>query len=122
MAGHKKFRDLVKHLDADPVRRAEIDAAKRAMDDIIALAELRERRGATQTAVAGALGTSQANVSKLESRIDRDRDIYLSTLNHYVEALGGHLEIHAVFPDETILLTLPDHQAGDREHATAAAP
>jgi DNA-binding XRE family transcriptional regulator len=103
MAGHKKWRDLVKHLDADPARRARIDAAKRAMDDVMkiaALRELREQRGATQTALADALGTSQANISQIEGR----DDIYLSTLSHYVEALGGHLEIAAVFPDQTIYL------------------
>jgi hypothetical protein len=30
--------------------------------------------------------------------------VYLSTLRHYIEALGGRLEITAVFPDETIRL------------------
>ena len=29
-------------------------------------------------------------------------DIYLSTLRSYVEALGGHLEIAAVFGDERL--------------------
>lgn len=100
MAGHKKFRDLVKHIDADPVRRARSEAYKRAIDDALKLGALREQRGATQTSVAGALGTSQANVS----RIEHEDDVYLSTLRGYVAALGGRLEIAAVFPDETIQL------------------
>ena len=103
MAGHKKFRDLVKHIEADPVRRARADAYTRAIDDAVALGEVRERRGATQTALAGALGTSQANVSQIEGR----HDLYLSTLREYVAALGGRLEVAAVFPDETIYITPP---------------
>ncbi len=110
MAGHKKFRELVKHIDADPVRRAQIDAAKRAMEDVLALSQLRERRGATQSTVAGVLGTSQPNVSKIESRMDRHGDVYLSTLSDYIEALGGRLEITAVFPDEMVQLMLPTTQ------------
>lgn len=59
MAGHRPFRDLVKHINADPVRRARIDAAKRAMDDVLALAELREQRGTTQTEDAGPLSAER---------------------------------------------------------------
>ncbi|MGE3596971.1 MAG: transcriptional regulator [Dehalococcoidia bacterium] len=104
MAGHKKFRDLVAHIDADPIARAEIEAEKRAMEDIIALAELRERRAATLSADAGAFDNLQPSVVLLESQIDGEGDIYLSTLRYYVEALGGRLEITAVFPDESIRL------------------
>jgi DNA-binding XRE family transcriptional regulator len=104
MPGHRKFRDLVAHLDADPVRRARIEAGKRAMRDITALNELRERRSAEQPAVAGTTGVSQPTVSQLELGMDDEEDVYLSTLRHYIEALGGRLELTAVFPDETIRL------------------
>jgi hypothetical protein len=30
--------------------------------------------------------------------------VYLDALMRYVAALGGHLEVRAVFPDETITL------------------
>ena len=104
MSGHRKFRDLAAPLMADPVRRARVEAGVRAMDDIIALAELRERRDAKQAAVGRAPDASQPNVSELELGTgDRD-DVYLSTLRHYIEALGGRLEITAIFPDETIRL------------------
>jgi hypothetical protein len=52
-----------------------------------------------------------ANVSQIESR----HDIYLSTLSAYVEALGGRLEVNAVFPDETIRLI-----AAESERSVAA--
>ena len=38
------------------------------------------------------------------SRVERGQDVYLSTLRSYVEALGGRLELTAVFPDQTITL------------------
>jgi len=47
------------------------------------------------------------NVSRLEGR----SDVYLSTLRSYVEALGGHLEIAAVFPDERVAIAVgPEHR------------
>ena len=45
---------------------------------------------------------TQANVSQVE----HTPDVFLSTLSKYVEALGGHPEIGAVFPDQVICLLL----------------
>jgi DNA-binding Xre family transcriptional regulator len=67
-----------------------------AMEDALALADLRRSRHVTQVQLAEELGISQGNVSRLEGR----SDIYLSTLRSYVQALGGHLEVAAVFDDE----------------------
>ena len=39
------------------------------------------------------------------SKIEHRTDIYLSTLAEYVEALGGRLEIRAVFPDREMRIT-----------------
>jgi len=55
----------------------------------------------TQVKLAEALGVNQGEVSKIEHRTD----IYLSTLAEYVEALGGRLEIRAVFPDREMRIT-----------------
>jgi transcriptional regulator with XRE-family HTH domain len=71
-----------------------------ATEDAVRLGQLREARRMTQAQVAQALSSSQPNVSKLERR----EDLYLSTLSEYVEALGGRLEIRAVFPDEVITI------------------
>jgi hypothetical protein len=38
-------------------------------------------------------------------RIEKEIDMRLSTLERYVEALGGKLEIHAVFDDADIKLS-----------------
>jgi non-homologous end joining protein Ku len=56
----------------------------------------------TQVQLAERLGKSQGNISELERR----DDVYLSSLREYVEALGGRLEIAAVFEEETHLIDL----------------
>ena len=115
MKGAKPFDNLRRQIEADPVARAEVEEMKRAMRDVSALARLREAREKTQVALASALGVSQSNVS----RIERQDDLYLSTLREYVEALGGRLQLAAVFPDQTILLTGVGEEAGTEEQQSA---
>src|SRR4051812_28831616 len=85
-----------------PPNRRRVDAIKRTVELEIALNVLRERRGITQEQVAAQLATSRPNVS----RIEREDDVRMSTLQRYIEALGGELELIARFPDgkrETLL-------------------
>jgi predicted transcriptional regulator len=84
----------------DPERRARIETQKQALVDALALSQLRESRHLTQQQLADELNVSQANISRLE----RQDDLYLSTLSRYVEALGGRLEVVAVFDDEVVHL------------------
>jgi transcriptional regulator with XRE-family HTH domain len=70
-------------------------ARREAMKLAERLAELRESRGMTQSAVASAMGLRQPTISELERR----DDAYLSTLRGYVEALGGRLRLVAEFDD-----------------------
>ena len=65
------------------------------------LDELRKARQMTQIKLAEALGVNQSEVSKIEHRAD----LYVSTLTEYVEALGGYLEIRAVFQDREMLIS-----------------
>jgi DNA-binding XRE family transcriptional regulator len=81
-----------------PLNEQRVATYKRLMDAELRLADLRRRRGVSQATIAKALEVSQPNVS----RIENEDDVYLSTLARYVAALGGHLEVQAVFPDETI--------------------
>lgn len=60
----------------------------------------RERAGVSQATLAERLRTSRPNVS----RIERENDIRLSTLERYVEALGGRVVIDVVIDDERIPL------------------
>ncbi len=68
----------------------------------LTLAQLRRSRHVTQVQLAETLAISQGNVSRLEAR----SDVYLSTLRSYVEALGGHLEIAAVFDDDRVAVQI----------------
>lgn len=95
----RKFRELV---DAMPVERQQ-KVADRVRQSLASmpLEEIRKARQLTQTKLAETLGVNQGEVSKIEHRTD----VYLSTLAGYVEALGGKLEIRAVFPDREMLIT-----------------
>lgn len=62
----------------------------------VLLARLRESRGLTQKALADKLGIRQSTLSAIERR----DDIQYSTIRRIVEALGGLLEVFAVFRDE----------------------
>lgn len=67
------------------------------------LGELRRELDLTQAIVADRLDVTQENVSQIERG---EADVRLSTLSRYIQALGGHLEVRAAFPEETVTLTV----------------
>jgi len=67
------------------------------------LQELRRRRGVTQEELAELMGVRQASISKLERR----DNVTVATLQGFVEALGGTLEVRARFEDESVAIELP---------------
>jgi hypothetical protein len=58
----------------------------------------------TQVAVAQAAQMDQSDVSRLESR-ETFGECQVSTLERYIAALGGQLELVAAFGDKRIILT-----------------
>ncbi|HEY7387377.1 MAG TPA: XRE family transcriptional regulator [Bryobacteraceae bacterium] len=80
--------------------RAKNEAWVRKTVAELPLVELRAARELTQQNLAEVLGVNQAAVSKLERRTD----MYVSTLARFIEAMGGKLEIRAVFPDGAVTL------------------
>lgn len=74
--------------------------SRRALRDALGLARIRTERRVTQVELAGRLDRSQGNISELERR----SDVYLSSLREYVEALGGELEVNAVFDGKRHLI------------------
>jgi DNA-binding Xre family transcriptional regulator len=81
-----------------PERREANRVAVKEMIDAMPLEELRTARNITQTDLASLLRITQASVSKMEKRTD----MYVSTLRSFVQAMGGELEIRAVFPEGTV--------------------
>jgi transcriptional regulator with XRE-family HTH domain len=65
---------------------------------VMTLYRLREARGLTQVSLAKILEVNQGAVSRLEKRTD----MYVSTLRSYIEAMGGQLQIKAVFPEAVV--------------------
>jgi DNA-binding XRE family transcriptional regulator len=92
----KKFSELRNKMS--PEARARSDARYKELVQEMPLQELRQARKLTQAQLAETMHMTQAAVSKVE----RHTDMYLSTLKHFVEAMGGDLDVRAVFPDGEI--------------------
>jgi len=67
------------------------------------LAELRRKLDLTQVQLADRMAASQRAISHIE----HEPNPRVGTLSGYVQALGGHLELRAVFEDRTVELSLP---------------
>jgi DNA-directed RNA polymerase specialized sigma24 family protein len=84
-------------------RRQAVEArADDLLQDVEGLRELRVLVDRSQEQIADALGIKQPSVHKIE----RQADLYLSTLRRFVEAAGGTLELRVNLPGKgTINLT-----------------
>jgi len=89
----RKFSELREKMS--PAAKQRSDHEFRRMIAEMALNKLRNARNLTQQSLARALNVNQSEISKIENRAD----VYVSTLASYVEAMGGKLEIRAVFRD-----------------------
>lgn len=83
-----------------PERRAGIEARaaelRREVEGLKALRLLADR---SQEQIAAALGIKQPSVLKIE----RQTDLYLSTLRRFVEAAGGTLELRVELPGQGVM-------------------
>lgn len=86
----KKLDEVVSALPAQ--RRKKINARA---TELATLKDLRLASAQTQQKLAQTLGVRQDTVSRLEQR----SDMLLSTLRHYIEAMGGRLDLVASFPN-----------------------
>lgn len=97
------FNDIIGKID--PKRRARIDALKTAAhaDSVVfSLAEIRKARKLTQVELGHLLDIAQPSISAMES----SQDNLLSTVRAGIEAMGGRLELVAVFDDERIAIDM----------------
>jgi DNA-binding XRE family transcriptional regulator len=95
-----KWKEVRKSLT--PEREARIKTRVEAEFARMPLAEVRKAREMTQVRLAELLKVNQGAISKMEQR----SDMYLSTLRSYVEAMGGNLDLRAVFPNGEVVLEL----------------
>lgn len=89
----KSLANIRKKINSKVLATAEKKAQKLLAS--MPLQELRHARQLSQEQLASALHIKQASISKLERRTD----MYISTLRNFIRAMGGDLEINAVFPD-----------------------
>lgn len=83
-----------------PARRAKIEArAAKLHREVEGLKALREMAERSQNEIARGLGIKQPSVLKIE----RQTDLYLSTLRRFVEAAGGTLELRVELPSKGVL-------------------
>lgn len=93
-----------------PERQERIEARYQELrQEVESLRELRQIAGKAQLDVAAALNIKQPSVSKIE----KQTDMYLSTLRSYVEAIGGELELVVKLPERPALRL---HELGDAFH------
>jgi len=105
----KNFKTLREKMSPESRQRSRTLAAKYRGE--MPLNELREALAITQVHLARILRVNQAAVSKMERRTD----MYVSTLQDFIKAMGGELKITAKFPDGSVEIT----QFGDAKKAAA---
>ncbi|EJL56611.1 putative transcriptional regulator with C-terminal CBS domain-containing protein [Rhizobium sp. CF122] len=89
----RSLTEVIASLPQD--QQAEIETRYQEMRrEVEGLRELRKIAGKAQEEIAAALNIKQPSVSKIE----KQADMYLSTLRSYVEAVGGKLELIVKLP------------------------
>jgi len=90
----KTLDDVMAALPARRRRAVEARGAQLVAEEMT-LRDLRKAMGKTQTQIAKRTGKPQATIS----RIERQTDVLISTLNEIVEAMGGRVRIMAELPN-----------------------
>jgi transcriptional regulator with XRE-family HTH domain len=87
----KKFKQLKEKMSQEAQKRARIKTE--VMLQEMMLAEVRQAVELSQEEMANVMNLQQPAISKIE----KNTDMYISTLRRYIEALGGELDITARF-------------------------
>ncbi len=78
---------------------------------VMSLHQLREARKLTQVNLAKVLKVNQGAVSRMEKRTD----MYVSTLRSYIQAMGGQLQVKAIFPEGEVQIEQFEGVAGPEQ-------
>ena len=87
---HAGLEDSLKRKLQNPDFRSAYEAEDKRIELVLQIIKLRQQRGMTQADLAKAIGTRQANVSRLERF---DANLTLGTLEKVAQALGASLRI-----------------------------
>lgn len=91
----------------EPVNQPRAAIYERLMDAQERIARARHKQGVDHAVVRAALDRADEELSE----DDRREDLYLASLARYVHALGGQLEVRALFPDQAVVIRRePDEQ------------
>ncbi|HTI52486.1 MAG TPA: helix-turn-helix transcriptional regulator [Planctomycetaceae bacterium] len=96
----KAFDDLIEQTTAPETRRRARRRTRELLSEML-LSEVRKLAGKSQRQLAAALGIRQPSLSKLE----RQADMQVSTLQRIVRALGGELEVVVRLPTGDVKIT-----------------
>lgn len=78
-----------------PERRRKVEARTHELvEEVRGLNEVRRLAGMSQAQIAEQLGAKQPTVAKIE----KQADFYVSTLERFVRAAGGEVEIRVTLP------------------------
>ena len=89
----------------ESVNRKRAELYRRLLEAQEQIAHVLYRRGVSHADIRVALETVDEEMSDDQRR----EDLYLSALEHYAKALGGRIEVRAMFDDDEVLVRrLPD--------------
>ncbi|MBN9067624.1 MAG: XRE family transcriptional regulator [Rhizobiales bacterium] len=94
----RRVDDVIAALPENRRQRVEARFAE-LRGEVEGLRELRRAAGKAQAEIASTLNIKQPSVSKIE----KQADMYLSTLKSYVEAIGGQLDLIVRLPSRAPL-------------------
>lgn len=84
----------------EPVNETRVKLYEQLMEAQERIAQARYARGVDDAVVVAALDAAETGISEQQRR----EDLYLASLAAYVAALGGRLEVRAVFGDESVVV------------------
>jgi transcriptional regulator with XRE-family HTH domain len=91
------FDALVRRTTSKKTRERSARRTQELLRELL-LSEIRKMTGKSQREVADAIGIKQPSLSKLE----KQSDMQISTLQKIIHALGGKLEMIARFPNSAV--------------------
>jgi DNA-binding XRE family transcriptional regulator len=97
-AGH--ISELYKGMNANDLRIIE-KGKELLLMEVDLIAKLRKDRELTQEELANIMEIRQSAISQIENQ----EDVLVRTLERYIKALGGELEVRARFPDRVVMLS-----------------